>query len=105
MRCSIAAIIARHGSLITPYSTRQSCRQEYVVLARHDGRFERMLDTLQTLPIPRVDAEQVRRWFGEVKEFPNIDLFVQIVNEGAPVPVTGKGDLKSRDRVWESQLS
>ena len=45
-------------------------------LQGHDGRFERMLYTLQTLPIPRVDAEQVRRWFGEVKEFPNIDLLV-----------------------------
>ena len=61
-------------------------------LQGHDGRLERMLDTMQTLPIPRVDAEQVRRWFGEVKDFPNIDLLVQIISEGAPVAVTGKGD-------------
>ena len=65
------------------------------LLQGHDGRFERMLDTLQTLPIPRVDAEQVRRWFGEVKKFPNIDLLVQIVSEGAPVAVTEKGDLRA----------
>ena len=64
-------------------------------LQGHDGRFERMLDTLQTLPIPRVDAEQVRRWFGEVKEFPNIDFLVQRISEGAPVAVTGKGDLRA----------
>ena len=62
-------------------------------LQRHDGRFERMLDTFQTLLNPRVDAKQVRRWFGEMKEFPNIDLLVQIISEGAPVAVTGKGDL------------
>ena len=64
-------------------------------LQGHDGRFERMLDTLQTLPIPLVDAEQVRRWFGEVKEFPNIDLLVQIISEGAPVAVTENGDLRA----------
>ena len=64
-------------------------------LQGHDGRFERMLDTLQTLPIPRVDAEQVRRWFGEVKKFPNIDLLAQIVSEGAPAAVTEKGDLRA----------
>ena len=64
-------------------------------LQGHDGQFERMLDTLQTLPIPRVDAEQVRRWFGEVKKFPNIDLLVQIVSEGALVAVTEKGDLRA----------
>ena len=54
-----------------------------------------MLDTLQTLPIPRVDAEQIRRWFGKVKKFPNIDLLVQIVSEGAPVAVTEKGNLRA----------
>ena len=59
-------------------------------LQGHDDRFERMLGTLQTLPIPRVDAEQVQRWFGEVKKFPNIDLLVQIISEGAPVTVTKK---------------
>ena len=64
-------------------------------LQGHDGKFKRMLYTLQTLPIPRVDAEQVRRWFGEVKKFPNIDLVVQIIREGAPVEVTGKGDLRA----------
>ena len=64
-------------------------------LQGHDRRFERMLDTLKILPIPRVDAEQVRRWFGEVKKFPNTDLLVQIVSEGAPVEVTEKGDLRT----------
>ena len=64
-------------------------------LQGHDGRFEPMLDTLKILPTPRVDAQQVRRWFGEVKKFPNIDLLVQIVSEGAPVAVTKKGDLRA----------
>ena len=54
-----------------------------------------MFDTLKILPIPRVDAEQVRQWFGEVKKFPNIDLLVQIVSEGALVAVTEKGDLRA----------
>ena len=54
-----------------------------------------MLDTLQTLPIQRVDAEQVRRWFDEVKKFPNIDLLVEIISEGALVAVTKKGDLRA----------
>ena len=54
-----------------------------------------MLNTLHTLPILRVDAGHVRRWFGEVKEFPNIDFLVQIFSEGAPVAVTGKGDLRA----------
>ena len=73
----------------------QSYRQSIQFLQGHDGRFERMVDTLQTLPIPRVNAEQVRRWFGEVEKFPNIDLLVQIVSEGAPVAVTEKGDLRA----------
>ena len=59
-----------------------------------------MLDTLQTLSTPRVDAEQVRRWFGEVKKFPNIDLLVQIISEGAPVAVTEKGDLRAATEYW-----
>ena len=64
-------------------------------LQGYNGRFELMLDTLLTLTIPRVGAEQVRRWFGERKEFPNIDLLVQIISEGAPIAVTGKGDLRA----------
>ena len=65
------------------------------LLQGHDGHFESMFDTLQTLPIPRIDAEQIRRWFGEMKEFPNTDLLVQIISEGAPVAVTEKGDLRA----------
>lgn len=57
------------------------------------SRFERMMDTLQFLPIPRIDAACVRQWFGGVKEFPDIDLLIQIVSQGAPVPVMGQGDL------------
>ena len=62
-------------------------------LELHQGQFGRMMDTLDTLPIPRVDAGHIRRWFGEVKGFPEIDLLMQIVDHGAPVPVTGQGDL------------
>ena len=72
---------------------RQNCKvtdRSMQFLQGHDGLFERMLDTLKILLIPRVDAEQVRRWFGEVKKFSNIDLLVQIVSEGAPVAVTEK---------------
>ncbi|CAB1102718.1 unnamed protein product [Ectocarpus sp. CCAP 1310/34] len=64
-------------------------------LETHDGRFECMLETLRTLPIPRVDVEDVRHWFGKVKAFPHIDLLVKIISEGAPVAVTGAGDLRA----------
>ena len=57
----------------------------------HGCRFERMLDTLQFLPIPHVDAESVRQWFGAVKDFPDSELLVQIISRGAPVPVSGQG--------------
>lgn len=64
-------------------------------LNAHQCRFECMLDTLSVLPVPRVELEDVRRWFGDVKEFPDIDLLMQIVGRGAPVPVAGQGDLTS----------
>lgn len=52
-----------------------------------------MMDTLHTLPTPSVDAERVRRWFGDEKEFPGIEFLMEIVSQGAPVPVAGQGDL------------
>ena len=64
-------------------------------LRLHGYRFERMQDTLQFLPIPHVDAESVRQWFGAVKDFPDIELLVQIISRGAPVPVSGQGDLSA----------
>ena len=65
-----------------------------LLLQGHDDRFERMPNTLQTLPIPRVGTEQVRRWFGELKKFLNIDVLVQIISEGALVAVTEKRDFR-----------
>ena len=59
------------------------------------GQFERMMDTVQFLPIPHVDIAQVQYWFGDVKEFPDIELLMQIVSQGAPVHVTGQGDLSA----------
>ena len=58
-------------------------------------QFERMMDTLESTPISRVDAAQVRQWFGGVKEFPDIELLMQIIFQGAPVPVAGAGDLSA----------
>ena len=54
-----------------------------------------MMDSIQSLPIPRVDTAQVRQWFGGVKEFPDIELLMQIVSQGAPVHVSGQGDLQA----------
>lgn len=52
-----------------------------------------MMDTLRVCPMPRVDVGLVRSWFGELKGFPDTDLVEQIVSRGAPVPVSGDGDL------------
>ena len=60
-----------------------------------ESQFERMMDTLKSTPIPRVDAAQVRQWLGGVKEFPDIELLMQIISQGAPVPVAGAGDLSA----------
>ena len=57
------------------------------------GSFSSMLETVTVLPVSRVDISPIRRWFGEVKEFPDVDLLVQIVSIGAPVAVGGRGDL------------
>ena len=59
------------------------------------SQFERMMETLKSTPIPRVDATQVRRWFGGVKEFLDIELLMQIISQGAPVPVAGAGDFSA----------
>lgn len=64
-------------------------------LEEHGGRFESMLDTLSALPVPRVDTSKIRHWFGTIKEFPEIDILMKIVSEGAPVVVAGNGDLKA----------
>ena len=54
-----------------------------------------MLDTLRTLPVPRVDGAEIHRWFGQVKGFTETGLVVRIVTQGAPVAVDGQGDLQS----------
>lgn len=54
-----------------------------------------MRETLRTLPVPNVDGDEVRHWFGDVKGFEAIDLLVQIVTKGAPVDVAGQGDLQA----------
>ena len=46
------------------------------------SQFERMMDTLKSTPIPRVDAAQGRQWLGGVKEFPDIELLMQIISQG-----------------------
>ena len=64
-------------------------------LQENHGRFRCMMDTLRSLPVPKVDVEKVRRWFGDVRGFPDIDLLVQIVRDGAPVAVSEKGDFRA----------
>ena len=54
----------------TVSSLRAVADASFQYLHVHGCRFDRMLDTLQFLPVPRVDAANVRQWFGEVKEFP-----------------------------------
>ena len=45
--------------------------------------------------MPKVDGNEVRRWFGDLKGFGDIDLLVKTVTEGAPVDVGGCGDLNA----------
>jgi len=35
----------------------------------------------------------VKHWFGDVKEFPDVELLSQTVGSGAPVAVSGERDL------------
>lgn len=69
------------------YRLRHRCSGRF--LEANQGQFERMMDTLHAFPVPRVDLEHVQRWSGGVEEFPLIDIVLQIVSRGAPVPVTG----------------
>ena len=57
-------------------------------------QFERM-DTLKSTPIPRADLVQVRQWLGGVKEYPDIELLMQTISQGAAVPVAGAEDLSA----------
>ena len=52
-----------------------------------------MLETLRSLPIPRVDVRAVQDWFGTVKAFPHVELLVDIIQGGAPVAVAAGGNL------------
>lgn len=47
------------------------------------------------VPIPKVDVEQVQRWYGVVRAFPDTELLPHIVRDGAPVAVAGQGGLRA----------
>lgn len=79
-----------HASLL-----RTVAESSWKYLQVQGGQFERMMDTVQCLPIPHIDAASVKQWFGDVKEFPDIELLSQIVSQGAPVQVMGQGDLSA----------
>ena len=58
--CGIALQQLLHDTDFQPSRTGKVTGRSMQFLQGHDdGRFERMFDTLQTLPNPRVDAEQV----------------------------------------------
>ena len=92
--CAVALGELLHAT--NPRSTRAALSEvatkSMKFLQENDGRFRCIRDTLRSLPIPKVDVDNVRRWFGDVPGFPDIDLLVQIVRDGAPVAVCGTGD-------------
>ena len=40
-----------------------------------------------------INVATVRHWFGSVKQFPSISLLLRVLAPGAPVGVSGGGDL------------
>ena len=95
--CQLA--LQQLSSAASPLSTRSRLRlvadSNWHFFSSTVGQFGRMLDTINHLPIPRVDVGFVRHWFGDIKQFPHIDLLLQIISEGAPVHVSGHGDLRA----------
>lgn len=63
------------------------------LLNENRGRMDCMLPTLEVLPVPRVDLASVRSWFGDRFEFEHIELLLEVVHSGAPVAVSGEGDI------------
>ena len=43
---------------------------------------------------PHVEVKQVKHWFGDVKQFPNIDRLLQALSPGVPVNVAQGGHLR-----------
>ena len=43
---------------------------------------------------PHVHVEQVKRWFGDVKQLPQIDLLLQALSPGVPVDVAQSGHVR-----------
>lgn len=97
MECEVALrrLSLATDSKSTLHAIRGIAEKSWEFLVANEGRFECMRDTLRTLPVPKVDGDQIRSWFGDVKRFPDIDLFVDIVTKGAPVAVEGEGDLQA----------
>ena len=81
--CAVALGELLHAT--NPRSTRAALSEvatkSMKFLQENDGRFRCIRDTLRSLPIPKVDVEKVRRWFGDVRGFPDIDLLLQIVRD------------------------
>lgn len=77
----------------TRLAIRSVAEKSWKFLCANNGKISCMMDTLRTLPVPNVDGNAVREWFGNVKRFKGIDLLVRIVTAGAPVEVGGQGDL------------
>ena len=62
----------------------------YFEFFRHNGgSFKGMRDLDVALPLHRLDAPMIQKWFGDIKDLPDIDQLVYIAEHGAPVHVDG----------------
>ena len=65
------------------------------VLCDNRGQFECIQFVEHGLGFPRVRPEFIRFWFGRRLRFPDANLLADVVEQGAPVDVSGTGDLRS----------
>lgn len=92
---AIAVLVAASEPVLVRESLLHVAETCLAFLHKNAGDFECMHTLERLLPIPQVDPIRVREWFGGIKDFPLVDLLVQIVSFGAPVPVAEGGDLES----------
>ena len=65
------------------------------VLQDNRGQFACMKSVEDGLGFPRVRSSFIRFWFGRRMHFPDANLLADVVEHGAPVHVSGTGDLQA----------
>ena len=65
------------------------------VVQDNRGQFACMKSAEDGLGFPRVRSSFIRFWFGRRMKFPDANLLADVVEHGAPVHVSGTGDLQA----------